>query len=274
MKKQIILCLYFLIIFTLTNTKGFSQACVGVAEFTVTINNAPLQPDNIAGNNTPCIGEAVYSVSSVSGITYNWTASGGTIVSGQGTNIVTVNWNSAGEQTLTVTPSNGCGNGTSRTLSASVAAIPDQPSLIVGNTFACNTDLPSVYSIENTIGVTYTWSISGGGILTPSGNTATVEWSIAGDYILTVIPSNVCGDGAARTLDVSVEFTPTPVIDGNSTVCSTQQQTYSVEFNAGSTYLWSVSANGTIISVQGTNTIVVEWDSGTTGNVSVTETRE
>ena len=240
----------------------------------VTVVSTPAQPDVVSGNIAPCVGNASYSVTLVAGVTYTWSATGGTITNGQGTNSVTVNWTNAGAQTLTVTPSNSCGNGTARTLATTVATTPAQPSVILGNNFACNTDDPSNYSVTNVAGVTYAWSVSGGGILTPSGNSATVDWTTAGSYILTITPSNACGDGTARTLNVTVETTPTPVINGVNDVCATEQQTYTVPFTEGNTYLWTVSANGIIVSGQGTNSILVEWQSGTIGTVSVTETRD
>ncbi|HNL07924.1 MAG TPA: hypothetical protein PKH93_10150, partial [Chitinophagales bacterium] len=64
---------------------------------------------------------------------------------------------------------------------------------------------------------------------------------------------------------------PTPMISGNTASCNNSVQTYSVTAVAGSTYVWSV-VGGVIVSGQGTNQISVQWNNGTVGTVSVTQT--
>lgn len=257
---------------TLTVTPSNTCGSGTARTLSVTVGTVPAQPSLISGNLAPCIGSASYSVTSVSGVTYNWSVTGGTITSGQGTNSVSINWTGSGAQTLSVTPSNACGNGTLRSSAVTVNTVPSQPSTITGTAFSCTDDVAASYSVTNVGGVTYTWSVSGGGSVTPSGNTASVDWTTAGSYVLTVVPSNTCGNGTSRTLNVTVETTPAPAINGVADACATVQQTYTVPFTSGNTYSWTVSANGTIISGQGTNSIVVEWNSGTIGTVSVTET--
>ena len=51
-----------------------------------------------------------YSVTGETGYTYNWTVTGGTIASGQGTNSITVDWPGAGYGKVSVTGTNACGN--------------------------------------------------------------------------------------------------------------------------------------------------------------------
>lgn len=63
-------------------------------------------PDNVCGNQT----NTVYSVPLVSGASYNWAVQGGTIVAGQNTNSITVNWGNVNPGTvmLTITSQYGC----------------------------------------------------------------------------------------------------------------------------------------------------------------------
>lgn len=94
---------------------------------TNTVLTVPAQPSAITGNATVCAGTngVAYSVTNVSGVTYTWSYSGNnvTIASGQGTNSVTLNFaNNATSGTLTVTPSNDCGNGTAQTLAITIPA--------------------------------------------------------------------------------------------------------------------------------------------------------
>jgi hypothetical protein len=94
---------------------------------TNTVNTVPAQPSAITGNTTVCAGTngVAYSVTNVSGVTYTWSYSGSnvTVASGQGTNSITLNFASnATSGTLTVTPSNDCGNGTAQTLAITIPA--------------------------------------------------------------------------------------------------------------------------------------------------------
>jgi len=62
----------------------------------------------------------------------------------------------------------------------------------------------------------------------------------------------------------------TPVIDGNTTICGTVTETYSVADNIGSVYCWNVSG-GTIVSDASLATIQVTWDGNITGTIGVRE---
>lgn len=78
-----------------------------------------------------------------------------------------------------------------------------------------------------------------------------------------------------RMGNASACIQPTPVITastGNASVCQQTGITYTVPLIANHTYFWGLSGNGTIVSGQNTNQIVVQWNSGTIGTVSVTET--
>jgi hypothetical protein len=103
-----------------------------VRNLSVTVSAAPGQPGVISGPSYPCQNSSgnSYSVTNVSGTTYTWNYSGTgfTINSGQGTNNISVTYTSgATSGSWTVTPSNTCGNGTPRILS--VTLIPLQSTL-------------------------------------------------------------------------------------------------------------------------------------------------
>jgi hypothetical protein len=93
------------------------------------IPGTPAQPSAISGPAAPCLGDAgvAYSVADVPGTSYAWSFPSGWVqVSGGTGSAVTVNVG-AGSGAVSVVPSNGCGTGSSRSLSASVQTIPTAP---------------------------------------------------------------------------------------------------------------------------------------------------
>ncbi|MEI6950423.1 MBG domain-containing protein, partial [Paraflavisolibacter sp. H34] len=60
-----------------------------------------------------------------------------------------------------------------------------------------------VYSASVTdAGTVYTWTLSGGGTIDTTGATATVNWTAAGQYALTLQTANACGAGNSQTIQV------------------------------------------------------------------------
>jgi large repetitive protein len=235
----------------------------------VTAASAPAQPSVITGSSTVCSGTAqTYSVTNATGVTYAWVASGGT-VTGSG-NSVSVTWTSTGSRTLTVTPSNACGTGTGRTLNVTVnsGTPPAQPSPITGDTASCPGN--KTYSVTNDPSVTYSWTVSGGGTITGSGNSISVNWTSPGVHTLSCTPATTCGTGPSRNLEVNVRITPVQpnTINGNSAVCEGTSQTYTVDPVAGATsYMWILPSGWSGSST--TNTINSTASSGT-GTITVT----
>jgi hypothetical protein len=89
---------------------------------TVTSGTPPATPSNISGNNKVCPSTTeIYSVTAVSGVTFNWIApTGSSVIAGQGTASISLslasNFNGG---TLSVTASNGCGTSSAKTKSIS-----------------------------------------------------------------------------------------------------------------------------------------------------------
>jgi hypothetical protein len=126
-----------------SNTSGVTRL--------ITVNPTPSQPSAISAPVSICAGTAgTYSVTNVSGVTYNWTYSGTGTITGSG-NSITLNPTTSG--TLTVTPSNSCGSGTARTYVISLTAL---------NAGAHNTDALSMCDGGNPSPLTFTTAVSGG----------------------------------------------------------------------------------------------------------------
>lgn len=134
------------------NTTGCWSTSSGSA--TVIVNSVPSSPSVISGPGAVCSGSSQnYSVTNVAGITYTWSVPAGwSISTGQGTNAITYVTGASGG-TISVTPSNGCGSGTSSTL----AVVVDQTlywaglgTTITGGTTGTDFNTAANWSTNNT----------------------------------------------------------------------------------------------------------------------------
>ncbi|MGN6647509.1 MAG: beta strand repeat-containing protein, partial [Cytophaga sp.] len=266
------------IIVTPTNACGGSSASSVLA---VTISSAvPSAAGTITGTTPVCSGitGVAYSISSVSGATsYTWAVpSGAAVASGTGTTAITVNWGSTGGN-VTVTPVNGCGSGTSKSLAVTVNTVPSAAGTITGTTPVCSGATGIAYSIASVTGATgYTWAVpSGATVASGAGtNSITVNWGATAGNV-TVTPTNTCGNGTAGSLAVTVNTVPSAAgtITGTTPVCSGATGiAYSIASVTGATgYTWAVPSGATVVTGAGSNSITVNWGS-TAGNVTVTPT--
>ena len=114
----------------------------------------------------PNIMGLTYSIQDLSGYSYEWTVSGGTIASGQGTSAIVVNWgdtNAAANVAVRVTSSVTC------EVSADLAVIINEqlePPLPIGPAVVCFSDQTTLqtYNTPLTPGSDYQWQITGGTI--------------------------------------------------------------------------------------------------------------
>jgi len=165
---------------------------------TVTVNDVPAQPSVITGNDTPCEGTSqIYSVSDVSGITYNWNfPSGWTQTAGGTTHESTADVGTIGGN-ISVTPENSCGLGTPSTLPVIVNALP-VVSISGLNTFYCEYNSPvtmvgvpsgGVFSGPGVAGSVFSPSVAGVG-----------TWSV----VYTYTDGNGCTNDETIIVDVDV----------------------------------------------------------------------
>ncbi|MEX0811955.1 MAG: gliding motility-associated C-terminal domain-containing protein [Chitinophagales bacterium] len=231
----------------------------------------------ISGTNPACPGTETYTVSGVTGAsTYTWSVdAGGSINSGQGTSSVDINWaNSGGPFTIEVFSENSCGAGDTNTLAVFVDSIPEfDGDTIVGAIEICpGTENYSIGSVANAN--SYNWTLSGGGSIASGqgSNSISVDWTTSGGpYTLSVEPVNDCGSGLAVSQNINVlpgpPSTP-PSITGEVTICEgSGTELYVVETVPNATdYVWTMlNGGGTIVSGQGTDSILIDW-TGSPGN--------
>ena len=256
--------------FTVSVTPSNSCGNGPVSTLSVTVGSRPTAP-SITGATSACPGAVGYSITQQSGTTYTWAVSGGgTINPTTGTN-VTVTWATPGNYTVSVTPTNSCGAGTAGTLAVAVSNGGPAATTITGNTAPCPGN--NTYTVPSSSGVTYTWAVSGGGTVTPNGNSATINWTALGAHTISVTPSNTCGTGTVGTLAVTVSnnLPAAPTISGSHTACTGVADAFSVPSSSGVTYTWAASGGGTVSPGTGNNTTVT-WATPGTYTVSATPT--
>ena len=156
----------------------------------LTVSLSATQPSAITGNSPVCEGSnQTYSVTNVSGVTYNWTfPADWAIVSGNGTNSVQV---LAGSQSgnITVTPSTTCGTGPSRTLA--VTARP-KPAVTTGeDPVICPGTTTAFIYYEITAGNPDGFSIDFDAAANAAGISDISNWSLTGGLITVYVPYSI-----------------------------------------------------------------------------------
>jgi len=237
----------------------------------------------ITGAASVCAGATGLTYTTEASMTgYSWLVSSGGTITGGGTstsNSVTVSWNTAGAQTVSVNYTNGNTCTASSPTVKNVTVNPLPVPTITGAASVCAGATGLTYTTE--AGMTgYSWSVSSGGTITAGGtstsNTATVTWNTAGAQSVRVNYTNAFGCTAASptVYPVTVNALPVPTIAGPTPVClNSTGNVYTTQ--AGMTnYIWAVSAGGTITAGGGTgnNTVTVTWTSTGAQTVSVNYT--
>jgi hypothetical protein len=260
-----------------TNTNGCTAT--GPTVKTVTVNTLPVP--TITGPSSICEGTTGVNYSTETGMTgYTWSVSaGGTITSGSGTSMITVTWNTAGVQTVSVnyTNTNGCtaASPTVKNVNVNPIYVPT----ITGVDTLCLTTQTYVYTTETGMN-NYTWIVSSGGTVvsggTSSSHTITIRWTSAGTKYITVNYSNSYGCRAANATIalILVYALPVPAITGNNHVCAGTTGVVYTTQPGMSNYYWSVSSGGTITAggTTSSNTVTVTWNTAGSQSVSVNYT--
>ena len=251
------------------------------AAYAVTVKQGPTP--TISGSNLLCANSGYYYYITEAGMTgYTWTVSaGGTISGGQGTNALQVNWNTAGNQSVTVNyiNANGCGALAPVVYPVTVTTVPGPAGTISGSSTVCAGATGVAYSIVPIPDAhVYVWTLPPGvtiitGLYT---NAITVDFAAnASSGNISVTGNNICGNGTPSP-NFPVAINPYPdaagTITGQASVCAgTSGVIYSVAPIANATgYVWTVPAGATIMGGSNTSSITVDFGAGaSSGNVTV-----
>jgi gliding motility-associated-like protein len=247
--------------YTVTSVQLAVGNCPSIAQVTVTVNPTPAaEPIVGAASVCPTVGGIAYAIQNPANPSYQWTVTGGTIASGQGTAAITVNWGAAGTGLVSVMSTNSLGcQSPASTLPVVINQVLQtvKPS---GPVSVCQADGPYAYSTLAVNGSSFAWQLFGSaqGALTSTGNTTSIRFSTAGVAKLVVTQtSNPAGGicrGTSDTLYIMVLPSPATnlAIQGPDRFCvNSGAQTYTLGGASGSTYAWQL--NGTALASTGSS---------------------
>lgn len=242
----------------------------------VTLNPIPVPV--ITGPAVACI-TSTRTYSTADGMTnYAWTvSSGGQIMTGAGTDSVTVKWNNAGAQSISVsyTSEFGCPAAAPSTLNVTVSTLPT-PTISGSNSMCQNTGL-FVYTTQSGYS-NYVWGVTSGGTIVNGQGTYQVEinWTGSGAQTVSANYANASGCSANTPGTFAVNVMPLPgtpgAITGTSELCAgTQHVSYSVAPVPNAIdYYWVLPAGATIVGGELTNNILVDFAlNASSGNIMV-----
>ena len=180
-------------------------------EIVTLFNSCNILPQVVSGNTTPgAFANSIYTCNNNAGSTYTWTVNNGVIVSGQGTNSVTILWGAEGVGSVTVaeTTADGCVGdeviydvNVQCVVSGNEITGPVGPEAFSNSTYTCNGAANS----------TYNWTVTNGVIASGQGtNTVTILWASTGLGNVGVVETTAEGC-VGTTLSQDVVVIPTNV---------------------------------------------------------------
>ena len=156
---------------------------------------------------------------------------------------------------------------------AGTCLTPLQPSQITGNASPCSGTDAITYSVINTAGITYSWTVpSDWSITAGQGTNSITATAGSDDGNITVTPGNGCTTGTSQVLAVTAIESPTGPgsISGLTAVCEgSEGLSYAVAAVQGITYTWELPDGWTQTAGGTSNSITAAATSGS-GYVKVT----
>lgn len=238
------------------STLGCTTTPIGFLDVTVVNSPTIPAPTSIAGPVGVCNGSTtVYSIPVVAGQSPIWfikQAPGA--IPGSGTtpaltpsgNQVSINWTVQASYILYASYTNGTCSGIQASLLINNSS-GTSPITINGNgtdQFCLNQSFN--FTAYGDPQDTFTWSLpTGGGTITPSGNSALVQWTSAGSFSVAVTATNPCGaprnTSKPVTVGPAVTLAPGMISKQNAITCLNQTERLSVPAVSGATsYKWTI----------------------------------
>jgi hypothetical protein len=205
-----------------------ANGCTSLGNINVTQNiAAPSAGISYATAVLTCTDPSI-AVTASGGNSYSWTGTGGFTAT-----TAIVNISTSGTYVVIITGSNGCTATRSVVITENKTLPTVSVTPITGNLTCTNS---SVTLSQNSNGVTYSWSKTGGGF-TATGVTS-INVNTPGTYTITVSGTNGCTASASAI--VNQNTTPPPVaINPASAALSCTTPTTTLTASGGNTYAWS-----------------------------------
>jgi hypothetical protein len=204
---------------TLSYTSQYG--CPAAAPTTLNVAVGTLTSPTIAGSELMCANSGWYVYTTQQGFSnYVWNISnGGSIVSGQGTNQIEVNWTSPGARWVSVNYENtyGCAADQPVTFAVTVMGAPGNAGQVQGHHNVCEGETGVSYHVNNIQGAdTYVWTLPAGATIVEGDltNDIVVDFAVgAASGTISVRGENFCGLGQeSPTFNLTVHpIPPAPV---------------------------------------------------------------
>jgi hypothetical protein len=262
---------------TVTINYANANGCTAAAPTSLTVTVVALPVPTITGPANACSGTTSNVYTTQTGMSgYAWTVSaGGTITAGGTTSSITVTWNTAGAQSVTVNYTNASGcTAVAATSYPVTVSLMTTPTITGTNNLCINSGF---YDYVTQTGMTnYVWTVSGGGTITFGAGTNDIQvtWNAPGTQNVSVNYTNPSGCSAGTATNFAVTVNPMPgpagAITGTSTVCGgTNGVAYSTTSVVNATsYVWNLPAGATIATGAGTRNITVNFaGNASSGNI-------
>lgn len=259
--------------------------CVGDTQYlTVKIDHA-LDGQLPTGDTSICefTTNQVYSISAITGETYNWIVTGGTITSGQGTARITVDWGiaglgSVGVQSTAFDPINNlpCSSPV-RARIVNIRKYPT-PRVLQGVFDLCQTPQLGAFSISpNFANSTFEWEVVNLPFSGQGTNTINIDLDTFGSFLVRVRETTEfnCVGPWNDTLLVLHPKPRTSPLSGNFVICFPRISNYNYSVNGfpNSVYRWW-NRGGNFNGTTNTNTVNVDWVGNPINEIGVQEISE
>ena len=193
----------------------------------------------ISGRDTQCQSiTASYNAVKYGSNTYSWKALGGSILSGQTKDTVSLQWTRTGNDTLWMVESSG----TCKDSTMSIILVNPSPSATTGSNASICTGNSTVIGASSTSGHTYSWTSSPSGFTSTLSN-PTVSPTTTTTYTLT---ETITATGCTKSNSVIITVNPLPSanIGSNNSVCIGSSTVIGASSVTGDTYSWISSPSG------------------------------
>jgi hypothetical protein len=200
---------------------------------------------------------------------YNWTVTGGTIISGAGTSCIKVVWgNTYPTKIQLVQP--GCGNPCNDTSRLNVPVLVSGIPIMPNFTTVCQNSVQN-YSLPAMPGAFYNWIVTGGIIVGPNQNTSsiTVNWGAGPTGQVNCTYNNPLKPGCDGSTSLSVSIKPILKINGPTQTCEGCGITL---FTGGLPVTWTGPAGVTFTPGVGSATLVNFPITGVMSTYTITAT--